>query len=206
MGKQRRNWLAVLLAAAFCGGGWLMLRPPEREPVYEGKPLSYWLESYGPIMVATNRSQREADAAVRQAGTNALPTLLRMLRARNSSMTLKLVELVQQQHFVAIHFLFPRLDRNYQAQVGFRILRADASNAVPALIKILEEKRSWESAMFTAISLGNIGPAAAAAVPALLQNATDPESEARGSSLLALGLIGAVPERVVPVLIHGLNA
>ena len=44
MGKRRRILLAFLLVALIGGLGWLVLRP--REPAYQGKRLSVWLEQY----------------------------------------------------------------------------------------------------------------------------------------------------------------
>ncbi|HWF19096.1 MAG TPA: hypothetical protein VG754_07505, partial [Verrucomicrobiae bacterium] len=68
----------------------------DREPVYQGRALSDWIDQYywhleasnsrvAPSMKpvwATNRS--EAMAAVKQMGTNALPALFDMLRYGNS--------------------------------------------------------------------------------------------------------------------------
>jgi len=80
MRKRVHIALAVLLAALLAVVGWQVMR--RQEPVYQGKPLSSWL-----IASATTGSpeaQEQANAAVRQVGTNALPTLLRMLRAKDS--------------------------------------------------------------------------------------------------------------------------
>ncbi len=44
MGKKRGIQLAVLVVALLGGLVWLVLRP--REPVYQGQPLSAWLEQY----------------------------------------------------------------------------------------------------------------------------------------------------------------
>lgn len=42
MWKNRRALQGILAVAVLSGFAWLALRPP-REPVYEGKPLGYWL-------------------------------------------------------------------------------------------------------------------------------------------------------------------
>jgi hypothetical protein len=44
MVNRRRILLAGLLVAVFAGVACLLL--PSREPIYQGKPLSYWLEGY----------------------------------------------------------------------------------------------------------------------------------------------------------------
>jgi hypothetical protein len=72
MRKRFRSLLAVLLVAVVGGLAWQVTRP--REPVYQGKPLSYWLV----------RPARDPNFnALRALGTNAIPTLLQMLRAKD---------------------------------------------------------------------------------------------------------------------------
>jgi hypothetical protein len=200
MGKQRRIWLAIVLAVVFGGGAWLLL--PAREPVYEGRPLSYWLAGYDHWM--TDPPREKVDAAVREAGDRALPILVRMLRARDSSLTVKLIGLAQMQHFVAIDHV-PATTLNLEAQAAFRTLGPAASNAVPALIKILEEHRSVDSDVGIEDTLAGMGPAAARAVAVLLQSASNPAPAVRCSSVWALRCIRAEPEKVVPALTRGLG-
>jgi HEAT repeat protein len=54
-------------------------------------------------------------------------------------------------------------------------------------------------------AMGNIGPAARDAVPALLRNATNGDSSLRWHASNALAAIGAEPGRVVPVLTNALQ-
>src|SRR5579872_4898885 len=91
--------LIVLFAAILGGFAWDVLR--QREPVYQGKPLSVWLEGYE----RGGWARQNADEAVRQAGTNAIPTLLRMLQEKDSPMMLKLVALARRQHFIKIKYI-----------------------------------------------------------------------------------------------------
>src|SRR5437867_2521606 len=63
-----------------------------REPVYEGKPLTRWLQGHVASCAADPRFNspewnKKAVAAVRRIGTNAIPTLLRMIRSCVSSPT-----------------------------------------------------------------------------------------------------------------------
>src|SRR6266478_2350723 len=87
MGKKRGILLAILLVALAGGVGWLLLRP--REPVYQAKPLSAWLEQYYgsnlTLITDTNSPARlEAENAIRQIGTGGLPLLLRLISTRDS--------------------------------------------------------------------------------------------------------------------------
>ncbi len=201
--KRRGVRLTVLLAVAVGGWGWLYLRPLAREPMHAGKPLAYWLEGFK-SPPPSGRSMKEAEAAVREAGTNALPTLLSLLRARDTRFTLAWLALAQKQHYFKVEHV-PALERNFEAQAAFRILGAGASNVVPALIGILEEKRSADSEIFTIYALAHVGPPAAVAVPALLESATNSVAAVRYNSLWALGCIKAEPEHSVPALIRGLS-
>jgi len=88
--------------------------------------------------------QQEADEAVRQAGTNALPTLLRMLRAKDSVQKVKFLALAERQHFIKIKYT-PAEELNYRALSGFGVLRAKAQSAVPALIEIANKNVSHDS-------------------------------------------------------------
>ena len=74
--------IAVLALAAF--GAWWWPKSQD-EPVYRGKTLSAWLddrhEPYPGSVVLT----KEAEAAVRAIGTDAIPSLMNWLRASDSS-------------------------------------------------------------------------------------------------------------------------
>jgi len=86
MGKARRIVFAIVLLVLLGGLAWEVLRP--REKMYEGRPLSYWLKrqedaKYGLVTPEKQKLREQADETIRQIGTNALPELLRMLRARD---------------------------------------------------------------------------------------------------------------------------
>ena len=83
MRKRVQVALAFVLVATAGVIVWQGLR--EREPVYQGKPLSVWLQRYNTHGSFIGlRPEPMADEAVRQIGTNAIPTLLHMLRAHDS--------------------------------------------------------------------------------------------------------------------------
>jgi len=63
-----------------CLAGWKMFVP--RQPSYNGKPLSYWISRYDDRILGKvslrSIDQHEADEALREIGTNALPYLLKL--------------------------------------------------------------------------------------------------------------------------------
>ena len=182
----------------------------EREPVYHGKRLSAWLEAYqmhglaGAETWQVRVAQQEADEAVRHAGTNALPTLLRMIRAKDSALVVKLVALAKRQHIVKIKHV-PAEELNYQALSAFGVLRAKGRSAVPALIEIADQDISRASRCYAIAALAFIGPPANAAIPSLSGLATNADSSVRLYAVNALGGIRAEPARVLPLLINAMR-
>ena len=137
------------------------------EPVYQGKPLSSWLKRLRTILagdngtsasppLASDAQRQRVDEVVRQVGTNALPTLLRMLRAKDSALKVKLMDLARRQHIITIQHT-PAGDLNHQAAFAFKALGATARSAVPEVMEIAERKVSPAS-QYSAILVG-AGPA-----------------------------------------------
>ena len=154
--------MLAMVAAALVGViAWQVAQPPD-EPVYKGKRLSAWLE---PNSVTAGQATEDA---VRQAGTNAIPTLLRMLRAKESPMKINLMRLVQKQHIFKVHYS-PAWELNSMGSFGFSVLGTNAQSAVPELIEIANRNISPHSQTCAIFSLGCIGPSAKAAVPSLLR-------------------------------------
>ena len=207
MRKRVQVGLAVFLVAVVGAVGWMTFS--SREPMYQGKSLSKWLEGYSfqpnPTIPLTERQEwQQADRAVRHLGTNAIPTLLRVLRARDAPWKLMLVTLAAKRDMIIPSISWAG-DRNMCGAMAFASLRETASNSVPALVQIYKENRSSESRNAVVIALGNIGPTAEKAVPCLLDAATNSDSSIRFNALIALGEIHARPELVVPVLVAALR-
>jgi hypothetical protein len=200
--------LAVLLVILAGVSAWQGLSL--REPLYQGKPLSSWLQAYrlhGLAGVETwqvRTEQQMADEAVRKAGTNALPTLLRMLRANDSALKVKLMRLAQRQHFVRVKYT-PAEELNYQASCAFGVLRGKGQSAVPALMEIADKNISHDSQWYAITALAFVGMSAKEVIPSLSRWATDADSRVRLYAVNALGEIRAEPDRVVPVLTKALR-
>jgi hypothetical protein len=181
---------------------WESLSP--REPMVNGKSLSYWLEEFRVSMVGGGERQEKPAAAIRQIGTNAIPQLLLMLRERDGKVKSKLLELLLKQRFIRISWK-PAWVRNEEGLCGFQILGAEAKGAVPALLDIYERPPSSSSRTGAAAALSWISPSASAAIPALIQGTTNSDLWVRLPAVDALGSIRSEPERVVPALIRCLS-
>jgi HEAT repeat protein len=208
MARMLRFLTVALVIALLAVMAWLVVHPHETEPVYQGRRLSEWLQGYSGISIGTNanpaQAQQEAMAAVRAEGTNALPLLLKMLRAHDSNLKLRLIALARKQHVVAIPFT-PATNLNLQAGLAFGALGPAAKETVPALTEIYAQQISTTSLTATSEALGFIGPPASQAVPALLRGTTNAEYTVRANAIWALGQIHAEPELVVPALVKSLR-
>jgi len=204
--KHRILHFTLLLAILGCVG-WLALGQPD-EPVYEGQPLTYWLEHYFPVASRPPGGSGlmlpdpQAVRAIRLIGTNAIPTLLRLTRAQDSRPKTEPLSTTRNQELVPVRLGW---GQTQWARIGFSVLGAAASNAVPALIEIFNAKLSRSSQEAAASALGSIGPPAQRAAPALAHNLADTNSFAHLECVRALGRIQAEPQLVVPALVNCLN-
>jgi hypothetical protein len=204
MGKRGRVFIAVAAIAVLAVLAWTMLHAPAPEPVYNGKPLSYWLQAYNPAQNGNQPTEAEANAAINEIGTNAIPTLLRMLRAHDSPLKTKIIKWVLHHHLFRTHYT-SAVFLNSQATSGIEVLGPAAAIAVPELIKIVNENVSASSQSSAASSLGYIGPEAKEAVPSLLHATTSSNQNVRSAVLIALGQIHEDADAVVPVLTKALH-
>ena len=187
MGKRLKIAVAVLVVALVGVTAWRVTQPQdEPEPVYQGKKLSEWMKVYGAgDAIVAIQALTNANSAVRQAGTNAIPVFLRMLRAKDSPLKVKLVALAARQHIIKIQYK-PARFWNSTGSYGFRMLGSSAQSAVPALIKIVDENISPVSQSCAIDALGVVGPAATEAVPSLLRWATNANVQVRSSAMKAV--------------------
>jgi hypothetical protein len=206
MWKRGRILVVVFAAALLAVLVWAVLRAsaPAPEPVYNGKPLSYWLGVYSSDTNVNGRTWGESEYAIQEIGTNAIPIFLQMLRAHDSLLKTKVLKWASRHRIPGIHYRDPMVI-NIEAMDGFSALGVRASNAVPELIKILDQNYSSSSRGCTAFTFAYIGPEAKLAVPALLRAATSTNEYVYGNSITALGGIQADPKVVVPVLIRALQ-
>ncbi|WP_160164689.1 HEAT repeat domain-containing protein [Pedosphaera parvula] len=208
MRKRSQIVFAVFVIAILGIITWGVLS--SHEPVHAGKPLSAWCEQYGtnhwPHPGSDSEKQAQAETAIQYIGTNAFPTLLVMLRANDSSpWKRRLLALAYKQHLFKIQHV-QAWRQNWQAACAFTALGAKGSNAVPALIELYNNPPSAPSQRYTAMTLGNIGPAAKAAIPSLIQAAEHSgETEVRAYAINALSQIRPEPGLVLPTLIKCLN-
>src|SRR5882724_11152087 len=149
----------------------------------------------------------QATEAVNALGTNAIPTLLRLLKSRDSKLKIALMQLTPRQH--VIHFKWKTAQtQRFQAQFAFTCLGVQGKSAVPDLIEIYRQSRPDpynDNRRAIADIFALVGPAASNAVPLLVRDSSDTNDLIRLSSIQALGHIHADPNLVVPVLTKSLR-
>jgi len=180
-------------------GGLILTCARSSEPAFKNKRLSDWLKSYDPRILINNKD--EVDDTVRHIGTNAIPTLLNMLRARDSIVA-PAVKWAEKKDWVWVSLAE---EKHVEAARGFEVLGASANGAVPALIEIYNQNNASESRAAVAYSLGFIGVASQKAIPQLIEGATNTDKILRSTAVRSLGQIKSQPGIVVPVLMVALN-
>ncbi len=208
---KRRLLFTLLSLAALAALVWLVLLP--HEPVYQGKPLGFWLEQYGSNHWThpNNDLDKQAQAAIRHIGTNAIPIYLQLMTGRESPFKLKLRAFLPKQWRTRLHMPDALASQNelYRRRVlgafGIVALGPDAKPAVHALMRLLNEKDP--NVRYNAVfALRSLGPVASEALPSLIKCLNDPDAAVRSDALLSMGEIHQDPERVIPVLIGCLEA
>jgi len=147
--------------------------------------LSNWLAD---LESGSARASELAMKAVRAIGTNSFPALQRMLQATDPSWKKGLMDFNARQSLIQIRLL-PASVIRYRAVEGYRALGAAAKQQVSALILMLESESNAEVRSDIAAALGEIGPEAKPAIPALMKAAQDPNQTLRFSAVFALANI-----------------
>jgi hypothetical protein len=135
--KRFRIVLVAVVVLLFVG--WIALyRARSREPRYQNRTLTQWLEAYQHAFVGS-KSDTNAPAmlatsadAVKQIGTNAIPVLLKMIRTHDSSLAHTTILLLRKQSLIHLTW---RTDSECQSQacLGFRLLGLSGKPAVGEL-------------------------------------------------------------------------
>src|SRR5689334_7067473 len=95
-----------------------------REPVYKGRPLTAWLQDVvdmptpGVLTSSDIARRSNGEEAVKQIGAGAVPTLARLMRARDSTLRLKVKAFCAKRPWLGIHFRPPADKLQYWGTQG----------------------------------------------------------------------------------------
>jgi hypothetical protein len=149
---------SIPIALLLCFG-FFWLRVPA-EPISQGRPLNAWIDD---LTRGSSKEVREpAEDAIRSIGPAAVPTLLRMLRTRETVVDRVSARLNRIQRF--IHFPVQNAgDRHRDAWMVFMALGEKGESAIPELIRMLTSDSTVE---YVPDALAAISPKC---VPTLLE-------------------------------------
>ena len=202
---RKRVYIALAIVLVMLAGviAWQVRQASrEREPVYQGKPLSVWLEVLYEARAGPNQAGRStAEQAVRHIGTNALPVLTERFRAHDTRLKQLMVTWMNRQNFLPFH-LKSANRRRYEAVMGCEALGA---LAIPNLVDTLTNNSSPSVREAAAWELGCVGPEARVAAVALFRATKDTDPGVRSRAFWALRMILPDPQLTIPILVAGLD-
>ena len=172
----------VFISAFFC----LLEVPSARssEPSYNGKPLSEWLLilKLGYTSAGERAERADAREAIRQMGTNAIPTLLHILGANDRNKGWVLARLKSKGFREMYHNQNVTTDDLQDTGVeAFGLLGTNAISAIPKINKLFGD---WETCSPAARVLAGLGPEGVAALTNGLASEND---DIRGVTIWAIG-------------------
>jgi len=138
--------LIISLAVLLCLRG-------SQQPTYGGKKLSQWLAD---LNYSGDPADVSAQAAVKAIGTNALPHILPMLCAQDSSFELNVMRLLRKQSLIKISWI-PASEKRQRAARAVRALGSEGASAAPALVTMLDTKEDAWCAMAALVDIGPDG-------------------------------------------------
>ena len=142
--KRFRIALGLVAITALAGLTWQVIH--HREPIYRGRPLSYWLEEIN--RADSLEKTVPASNALRAMGTNALPFLLCHIEHKDSRIKTYLAKFCERQAILKLQLLEqnPLLSPSLLA---VKELGAGATPLIPDFVKLVEkdDMRSWRGEM-----------------------------------------------------------
>jgi HEAT repeat protein len=206
MRKKLCVGVACLVIAIGSGLVWRVDVQPE--PSYQGRGLSAWLKDYEELSDEEPRDPDipvggRADEALQHIGTNAIPTLLRMLYTREGDWEWRMKRLVEKQQLVKIH-VATQWECSHAALYAFAALGSQGKGAVPAIVRGLSSKDE-QTRLSSATALEVLHSCPELAVPALARCLTDQSELVQTAAMQALGVYKPAPKWVLPGLIQCLE-
>lgn len=184
--KHVSRFIFILMAIALCVPA---IHPAcAKEPAYDGRPMSDWLLA---------RSDEKQQNAIRQIGTNAIPTLLDILGVKEKTLRKVLARLDNKdlRRDILNDKEFNLDDLRDLAVIGFGILGTNAEPVIPQMYKLLNDE---ETSFKAAEALVKVGPKGFAA---LTNGLTSPDAAVRDSVVNALGQKGGGDSNVITQLL-----
>jgi len=167
--RKRRLYLVLMMTVGLSVLLLGLISFPWGEPRCQGRSLSAWIVRYGYAL-----DQPEAEDAIRQIGSNAIPHLLSWMQYRVPDRKKTLMQ--KADHFLpnGIFFDWARVDRGsirfICAAHAFEMLGPDAKVAIPGLTEIMNDGRADLNAIYASYAIAHMGPEGVAPLVTALTN------------------------------------
>jgi len=181
---------------------------PSPEPAYNGKSLSAWAQQYGSNNWRSGGAPaaREAETAIRQMGTDAIPYLLDLIQVRDSNVKKSLRVVIPPSWHDRLHLKdFSETIRRTGAD-GLAALGTNAATALPKLIEVATHHPVEDGRYVAVHAISTLNATAEPAVPFLIQCLTNAYFNIRADAAWGLGYIERQPQIVVPALVQYLES
>ncbi len=199
---KRRLFLGILAVALFLALILVLSRP--KEPSYNGRSLSQWVEGLGYTYFYGAPLDPEAPDAIRQIGAQAVPHLLQWIAYEPPPWRLRLAQFCRTTR--GIKWAAPTMEgarqknRALWAGLALECVGPEGRKAIPALVRIFSETNA-ACAYRAAYSLGHLGGDALSPLIAALTN-QDPVL--RWRAVLGIRYSGSDCVPALPALIQRL--
>jgi hypothetical protein len=202
MNMPTKYFALVLIPAIFCLVA--VQSVPASEPAYGGKPLSEWLLVLEEPHIVSGEPVEApvAEEAVRQIGTNGIPTLIDLLSVYDERSAKRVLSKLHNKDLTA----WFKYDENIDSSCknlrklglrGFSILGTNAEYAVPQITNVLAFSDEWARALLA------VGPKGFSALTNALNS---PNAGIRDIVIRALGKEGGGdPEVIKQLLVNALK-
>ena len=212
MTTKRRKLLGFVLIAVIGGAVAYGLLKRRDEPKYQGRYLSDWLEQYSQARQRywkeRTPAEIEAEAAVQNIGTNAVPYFVKWIAKEAPAWRISLIQTIPG----AITNREPlpgwlegnALRRDRYAYFGFMILGTNAVSAIPDLEAMINNPTNSKARVRARFALAHIGPPALPVFKAVLADPNHPDRDLIIHSLARMAAFHGT-NSCWPVLIESLN-
>lgn len=192
---SRTVWIAALVVATLLLGALALGLNRSREPQFQGRRISLWLEDYAA------QKPGQVSQAMREIGTNALPYVVQQLERNDSPwqsgyrrLWPKLPGLLQK--------IFPSPKPPFEVVHGANAFHFIGTNSLSSAITLLQHQNPMvrQAAAWGICTLRRQSPVANEAIPALTAALSDPDQQVRFYTLLAFKEMGTAASNAVPVI------
>jgi hypothetical protein len=213
----RRAWTILGICGALLLG--LSAAVWFQEPRHSGRKLSQWLLLYDKAASTRNGNEQrtEAEAAVRSIGTNALPLVLRWIQYERSPWRGQALAgmralpawfngALHQNRLTRVLESTAGESRAYRARLFFKILGAEATNAIPELTRLVREGPRGRAIPGRALlSLAALGDAGLDPILKLMEDPRVPDRHTVVFALAQMRAEGVDVSRAFPALVRRLE-